>query len=800
MDEKNIPNIKVTDPYFEELKSKTTFTFDFVLWFYRILKYWYLFLLSVPIFLGIAYLENKSWIPYYGVNAVIMLEVKGNSGIVNAVQPGTMLRNETNQAMLIQSYEMANRTVNALPQRMYVDYYRTDRFKTVNLYSSRPVKIDTIASLEDAAYASEFNLAPVNNDSCRIFINGDEKNNISGFSIKVPYDQTFEYVGLFKIRVSKTESYSEDFEPYKFQFLTKGGLVGRFYGRVNTSITSASSMMDVGMGGDVPERDIDYLTVLLDEFQKYNLSLKNEQADKTISFIDLQLGIIKDSLNVSRQSLDWFQKTTGVYEITSPTLRKETTEADLEKNSLAVTERGLLLVSQSITESILEDKELVLPSGLVAEGQIGSLAGLVEAYNDHIKTYKNLGVKNPIYEKKVNEVNEARANILEHLQIQQNELQRKKDELVKKYMLLELKVDNLPPQERDFLAYQREYKTYEMYDQFLRQKRQEAELQKASNIADNSVWESPRQVGGAMNGGVKHQNTVFHLLIGLILPLIFVVLKEEILNFTISTKEECERLSGFSVIGAIENVSRKLGRGKRVVLVRNYPKSSFAESFRNIRVRIEYLAQRESKITTLITSSEPADGKTFIATNIASVYQLMGKKVVILDLDLRRPSVSKTLDIESQRGVSNYLIGQVSLEEITISHPEYGFDIIPAGTLPPNPSELIKTQKTKDLLQILKEKYDYVVVDCSPVGLVSDAYILGRMVDVTLFVVRRAKTSKSFFKSVVGQIRLDGIENVALIFNDVKGREGYYGTSRYYGDKTYYLKRNSYYHDDYYEN
>lgn len=800
MDEKNTPTIQTSDPYFEEIKSKTTFSFDFVLWFYRILKYWYLFVLSVPIFLGIAYFENKTWVPYYSVKATIMLEAKGNSGIVNAVPLGNILRNDKNQAILIQSYEMANRTVNSLPQKMNVDYYRRDRFRTLNLYSSKPVKIDTMMYVKDQAYGFEFNIAPVDNEHCRIYIVPDEKSGRAGFSIKVPYNRIIEDPDKFKIKLSKTAHYSDNFEPYSFRFLNKGDLVGRFYGRVGTSTTPNSSMMDVSMGGDVPQRDVDYLAVLLDEFQKYNLSLKNEQADKTISFIDLQLGIIKDSLNISRQSLDWFQKTTGIYEVTSPELRAQSLIADEEKRELAIIERTLLLLSQTVTEGILDDKELVLPTGFITEGNLENLKAHVDLYNELISSYKNLGVKNPVYEKKVNEVNEARSNILEYLQVQQTELQRKKDDLVKKYTLLDLKMDNLPPQERDFLAYQREYKTYEMYDQFLRQKRQEAELQKASNIADNSIWGEPRQMGGSMNDGVKHQNTVSHLLIGLLLPLIFIVLKEEILNFTISTKEECERLSGLTVIGTIENVARKLGRGSGVVLVRNYPKSSFAESFRNIRVRIEYLAQRENKITTLVTSSEPADGKTFIATNIASVYQLMGKKVVILDLDLRRPSVSKTLDIESQRGVSNYLIGQVSLEEITISHPEYGFDIISAGTLPPNPSELIKTQKTKDLLVTLKEKYDYVVVDCSPVGLVSDAYILAKLVDVTLFVVRRAKTNKSFFKSVVSQVRMDGIENIALIFNDVKGREGYYGTSRYYGDKTYYLKRNSYYHDDYYEN
>ncbi len=800
MDDNKIPSLQTSDPYFEEVKARTTLSFDFVLWFYRILKHWYLFVFTVPIFLLIAHYENKSIVPYYQVQATIQLEAKGNAGVgVGAVPLGNILRNDNNQIILLQSYEMASRTIDALPQKMFVDYYRKGRYKTINLYSSKEVKIDTMMYVGDAAYRYEFNFAPIDENHCEIYIVGDEKSGIEGFSIQIPYGKVIEYPDMFIIKVAKTEHYKDNFEPFSFRFLTKDGLIGLFYGRVGAAVTGGSSMMNLMMGGPVPQRDIDYLSVLVEEFQNSNLALKNEQTDKALEFIDMQLEIVRDSLIITRANLDWFQKTTGVYEITSPTLKREAETADSEKDQLATIERTLLLLTETVTEGILEDKELVLPTGFIATGNLGALSSYVDAYNQLVNTYKNLGPKNPIYEKKVTEVNEARAKVLDYLKIQQTELQRRKDELVKKYELLELKIDNLPSQERDLLAYEREFNTYERYDLSLRTKRQEVEFQKASNIADNSIWSQARQVGGASDAGAPGKNTAFHLMMGLLLPLLFVVLKEEVLNFTIATKEECEKLSGFPVIGTVENVTSKLKSGSKVVLVRNYPKSSFAEAFRNIRVRIEYLAQRESKITTLVTSSEPADGKTFIATNIASVYQLMGKKVVILDFDLRRPSVSKTLDIVSQRGVSNYLIGQVDLDEITISHPEYGFDIIPAGTLPPNPSELIKTQKAKDLLVLLKEKYDYVIVDCSPVGLVSDAYILSKQVDVTLFAVRRNKTSKSFFKSVITQIKSDGINNVALIFNDVKGREGYYGTSRYYGDRSYYLKKNSYYHDDFYE-
>jgi capsular exopolysaccharide synthesis family protein len=546
------------------------------------------------------------------------------------------------------------------------------------------------------------------------------------------------------------------------------------------------------MSGTNPAKDVDYLNILLKEFENYNLGLKNEQAELTIKFLSKQLKLINDSLDISRFKLEKFQKETGVYDISSQSLRIALDSADREKDALALREKSVLLLTEKMKEKILGTDDLMDPASMNIRNP--KLSEFVKTYNELLQKARNLGAKNPLYNKTIDELNDLRVKILQEIQVAQINLQNQKDALVRKYEVLQLKIDNLPPQERDLVKFQREFRVNEMYHQYLTQRQYEAEIQKASNTPDNFIWEAPRQMGGAVNGGEIGKNYTYYFIIGLILPLCFVVLKEEILNFSITTKEECEKISGFPVIGTIENVSKKLNNG--VVLVKNYPKSSFAESFRNMRVRIEYMAQRENKITVLVTSTEPADGKTFIATNIASVYQLMGKKVIIVDLDLRRPSVAKTLQIDSQKGISNYLIGQVTLDEITYSHPDYGFDIIPAGTLPPNPSELIKTAKTKQVLEHLKEMYDYVIIDCSPVGLVSDAYILSEIADTTLFVVRRAKTNKSFFKSVITQLRYDGVEDIALVFNDVKGREGYYGTSRYYGDRTYYLKKNSYYHDD----
>lgn len=661
-----------------------------------------------------------------------------------------------------------------------------------------------MGDIKPEAYKYEFTISYLDEEKCEVSYKEDPEDEVP-ISMTIPYGKVFEN-NLFRLKLEKkakflpeAKSFRKDLSSFNFRFLSKDYLIHSYNGRVSSNLyASNSTILSISMTGPDPEKDKDYMSYLLDEFQEYNLFLKNKQADLTINFLAKELKLITDSLELSRVNLEDLQKATGVYEVSSPALRIEMDSAEREIDALAVKDRSIMLLSQMVKESIDNDQtmELVDPVSLNISNR--RLSTMIEEYNTVLRRYRNLGEKNPLYYQTVDILTDYRINIAKEVQLMQIQLQDQKDALVRKYNVVQKKMDNLPPQERDLIKFQREYRFHEVYHQYLTQRKREAEIQKASNEPDNEIYEAPRVIRRGINAGVLNQNYMNYFLIGLILPLVFVVLKEEVFNFSITTKEECEKLSGLPVIGTIENVSKKLANG--IVLVKNYPKSSFAESFRNMRVRIGYMAQREDKITVLVTSTEPADGKTFIATNIASVYQLTGKRVIIVDLDLRRPSVSKTLQLDAHKGISNYLIGQVSLEDIIITHPDYGFDVIPAGTLPPNPSELIKTDKTRQVLELLKERYDYVIVDCSPVGLVSDAYILSEIVDTTLFVVRRAKTSKSFFKSVINQLKYDGVENIALVFNDVKGREGYYGTSRYYGDKTYYLKKNSYYHDDYFEN
>lgn len=782
-----------SDPFLDDIQPQKKSSFDFVLWFYRIIKYWYLFVISISLFLGYAYLKNKSWVPIYQTSGILMLEARGNNSVTaGAVPLGSLVRNSINQEMLLRSYDMVVRTVNRLPQ-MRVDYFYKTKFKTENLYGLTPITID-VKYISPKAYELVFEIEPIDSERCRIFYEGSET--VPPFSMEIKYGE-FVQEPRFFIRIDKSKRFNPNFSPFFFRFVRTEELIRRFSGRVNTATTrEGSSALTVSMIGNNPSQDVDFLNKLLSVYEEYNLNLKNEAADQTIAFIDKQMTIIGDSLDTSESAFKSFQEETGIYRIENTDRRDKLETLNKSLGEIKAQEDMILVLTGDISNSIQQNTELVDPTSLGVDEP--SLSALVKDYNALVSKVNNIAEAHPMYTKSVEALTTLRIRILEEVRNIQDRVQAKKEQLASDSRQVENELTSMPAQEREYTRYEKKYQINDAYYNFLRNKRYEATIQKASNVPDNFIMEEPRQVGGPINGGEQRQNYLIFLVIGIAIPIVFIICKEELFNYSISTKEECERLSGLPVIATIENISKKMSTGGST-LVKNFPKSSFAEAFRNLRIRIEYMAQKENKISVLVTSAEPGDGKTFIAGNIASVYQLTGKRVVLVDFDLRRPAVGKLLNIQAKKGVSNFLIGQVSIEEITITHPEYEFDVIPAGTLPPNPSELIKTQKTKDLIDYLHTKYDYVIVDCSPIGLVSDAYILSRYVDTSLFVVRRAKTNKAFFKSVVNQMKNDGLEHIALIFNDVKGREGYYGTSRYYGDRSYYLKANSYYHDDYFE-
>jgi capsular exopolysaccharide synthesis family protein len=205
---------------------------------------------------------------------------------------------------------------------------------------------------------------------------------------------------------------------------------------------------------------------------------------------------------------------------------------------------------------------------------------------------------------------------------------------------------------------------------------------------------------------------------------------------------------------------------------------------RAIRTRIEFVLKRKDKMTVCVTSTESGDGKTFLSTNLAALYGMTGKKTLLMDLDLRKPNIHTKLGLEGGQGLSNYLVGDCEIDEVLVTDTPFGFDFMRAGTIPPNPGELIHSDKLANLLKEMQEKYDFIVIDTSPIGLVPDAYAIIEHSDMCLFVIRCMQTNKSFCKQTVEQMMevVDNMDKVQIVLSDIptEGRHSY-GSGYGYG-------------------
>ena len=791
------------DSNIEELISSqsTGISIDIVSWLLKFLRYWYLFVIISVIALSLAYVKNKSWTPTYKTATTVLIQDARTStsrndlsGGFQGLGMGGVRSAHINQMIMIKSFDFISRVVDSLD--VNYDIYEKHRFKSTNLYKRSQITIKS-TYVANRAYGKEFLIKGLSDSTFSISYAGINHSYMDQllrkgylpsepFEMVANYDKPFQH-SFFFLTVSKSDFFrSPDYEVY-VKFMSKPSLVGNYQARLNTRLLQeASSVVEVSITGKVEQRDVDFLNLLNREFAHQNLDYKNSSAERAIEYLDRQLAIIRDSIDSSEQKLNTFQATTGMYTQNLSTtksqqlisLEEDETELNLNKQYMSLLE-----------DELNKDGFLTDPSATGISN--APLSALVAQYNNLLKDTRELGPLNTIKISNERRIEELTTQIKGMVQTLKDSYNLTNEDLQNRLSKARGQLASSSKHERDLLTHTRDFNLNNSYYNIILQRRLENQLQKASNSPDNTVIDDPR-VMGIVNNDEKKNNYILFLSIGLLLPFIFVSCKEILFKYSIQTRDELERISKLPVLGTIEHSKRK-----DFMVVKNFPRSSFAEGFRNLRSRMEFMAKKEKPISMLVTSTEPKDGKTFIAINLSSIYGMANKRVIVVDFDLRRPMMTKSLNFENKKGLSNYLISQVSLEDVIYKHPELEVDIIPAGVTPPNPSELIRSERTKELLEILYQKYDYVILDCSPVGLVSDAYFLARQVDVVLYVVKNEKTNRNFFRYTIKELLDDNISNIALIYNDVNIQSGgYYGSRRYYGKSAYYHKHGFYYNNE----
>lgn len=742
----------VTQPLFEEEKSNI----DIMDWVFKILRFWYLFVLAVIIAMGLALLQNRKWMPQYLSSGTIIIKEYTNSYGSQALMQGFGVdagyKNVNNQVIMLSSYDLMCRVVDSLPF-MKVDYITQGRFRTRNIYRKTPVLVEP-EWVYAYAYGLLFELHLQDDGSLRI-ISTDED---LPLDVIAHYGEVLE-TPLFKATIWPTENMQGKGKMY-FRFRDKASLVADFSSRLNLSfVTEGSSVLSLSLVSETPARDCEFIDKLSQLYLEDNLNRKNDVADNSIRFINKQLEILQQSLTVSEGAMTNFRQENKFVDVSSyaSTLMQKMENYDAQQMALRLKETYLDYLTNYLQTNMAEGN-VVAPSSLGLNEPM--LMTLVQQLNDLQIQRSELTEKNVYYAKYTKDIDNVRNAITEVVKSMRASLEIEKNDLHTRYVQVEKDIKKLPEKELEMVAIERNYRIDDNYYTFFLQKRAETEIQKASNTPDNDILDKARTMY-VTNAAQKRRTTTTYLFIGLIIPLALIIVLE-LLNNKIRTPKEAERLSVFPLVGSVRHV-----KSQNPTLVNKNPRSSYAEMLRTIRTRIEFVVRRKSNILLTITSTQSGDGKTFLSTNLAALYAMTGKKTLLIDMDIRKPNVHEKLGMDSGPGITNYLIGECSLEDILLTDTPYEFDIIRAGTVPPNPGELIRSEMLSDLLTDLRKRYEFIVVDSSPIGQVPDAYALVEQTDLTLYVVRCMKTNRHFCKNTLQQLAVNYRDKVQLVLSDI---------------------------------
>ena len=744
-------------------------------WLFTFMHYWYLFVIALAIALGMAMLKNRRWIPtYYSQGTIVIKESSpyGNSASSSLMQGFSVdagYKNVNNQMIMLGSYDLMSRVVDSLPF-LNVEYITQGRFKTRQLYRNTPIVIE-YTRLHPRAYEMMF-LITSNEDGTMHISSSDE-------SMPLELDVHFgEPVScpLFDIKVWPTEMLTSSTRVF-FRFRTHESLVTEFMGRLQLSfVRDGSTVLALSLVSETPQRDCEFLDKLVDIYLLQNLEQKNKVAENSIRFINEQLENLQASLQVSEGAITDFRQENKFVDVNSYAgqLMGRISEYEQQAMELRLRETYFDYLIKYIHDNI-EKHAVIAPTTMGVKEPV--LVGLVQQLNDLRIKRGELTQKNVYYAKYTKDIENVKLALEEVVTSMRASLEIEKTDLNNRYKDVEKSIRQLPEKELQMVAIERNYRIDENYYTFFRQKRAEAEIQKASNTPDNSVMDRARTTA-VMNANAKSKTTTIYLVIGLLIPF-FLIIISELLNNKIRSPKDVVKLRKFRLIGTLRHA-----KNQNPTLVRASPRSSYAEMLRSIRTRMEFVLKRKEKMVICISSTESGDGKTFLATNLAALYGLTGKKTLLVDLDLRKPNIHTKLGLENGVGLSNYLVGECELNDAMVKDTPFGFDLLRAGTIPPNPGELIHSDKLTQMMSDLREQYDFVVIDTSPIGLVPDAYAVIEQCDLCLYVIRCMETNKSFCKQTLDQMKevIDNPEKVQIVLSDIptEGRHSY-GSGYGYG-------------------
>lgn len=788
--------------------------FDFKGFLIKIGSYWQWFVLSLAITFTIAYQVNIRKENIYSMETVISIKEETNPLFTSNTSLVFNWGGTSDQVQTI-STTLKSRSHNELvveKLQYYIGFLVQGKYKLVDAYGEVPfyVSIDkSRGQLTGALVGIKF----VSEDEYEVRI-PFENNSVSLITYATnTYSATSVAVGNFVKKYKVGQQVSLPFLNWKLQIKDNPGLyngneyfvqfsdfdatVSNYKGVSVKSDDKGGSIITLGMMGANKARMVEYLNTTVKVLISRQLDGKNQFATNTIRFIDSTLVSMEAQLKETTNELKSFRKDKNIYAVEGDGAKfsDKILEYDVEKDEInrKITYYNSL---RSYLKSSVDYSKLPAPSvaGIEDPNIVVNVSKLISLSTQ--RSEMAYAVKSEkIFRDFDNQMEAVKKVLLENIATAKAALQNDFAMIESKIKEAESTIKKLPEDQQELIKIKRKYDLSDnIYSSFL-QKRSEADIVKAANLSDIHFIDPAKDIGGGLVGAKNSVNYVLALFLGLLFPLIM-VFGIFFINNTIQNTDDISRLTQIPLIGVIG-----LNKHSSDLAVFSKPKSALSESFRAIRSSLQYLYKQQSVLgakTLMITSSVSGEGKTFTSLNIATVFALSEKKTVIIGLDLRKPKLFDEFNLSNEVGVVNYLIKQKTIDEI-INPTEIPFlDVILSGPIPPNPAEMILNDGMLDLINELKKKYDYIILDTPPVGLVSDALELAHYCDVILYIVRQNFTKKEMITLLNNRVKRGELKNTSIILNGFENKAKYgagygYGYGYGYGSNTY---SNGYNEDD----
>lgn len=798
--------------------EETRSTFSFANIYTAVILNWKWFVLSLIICIGLAAVYLRYTTPIYQASAKLLIKDNDQNGggrsanMLNSATLG-MISNSNgfdNELEILTSHSLAQQAVRDL--KLYVNYYHVGKVKDVLMYKTQPINVDVDPShLERLNAPVDLKIERTGNSyhvtgTYYVPVNDDQAD--GPFSIDKTFSQLPATIGTRAGIISfnaNTVVPMKDGDVMKVNIQSPKFAAYKYVGELNVSQTSkTTTIAQLTLSDENPQRAIDYLQQLSICYNRQANEDKNEVAERTEEFINGRLEKINAELGNTEGQLESYKKRNGMIDLkANATSAFSNADQYSQKLSEANTQVALLDEMQNYMDNP-NNRFQPLPSNVGLNDDAAT--SLISNYNQLVQRrnllLQSASENSPSVMPLTTQIEDMDRAIRRALKQARRNLDIQRNSVASQYGKYQGQVGESPEQERMLTQIGRQQEVKSGLYLMLLQKREENSISLAATADKGKLIDGP-----ALGGKVSPKSSMIllaALIIALGLPAIIIFLLE-FFRYKIEGHEDVAKLTTLPIIADVA-VSTESAKTKGEIVIHENRNNQMEEIFRSMRTNLQFVLEKDEKVV-MFTSSTSGEGKTFITSNLAVSFALLGKKVLLVGLDIRKPRLADLFEIDDhQHGITNLLVkNDPTWEEIQQQLVPSGINnnltLLMAGPTPPNPSELVSRKSLDDIFAELRKHYDYILVDTAPVGLVTDTIEIGRICDATVFVCRADFTPKESIVMINSLHNQKKLPKINIVINGIdmsKKKYGYYyGYGRYgkygrYARYTYYRQHGSY--------